>query len=44
MTKTKKPSLKVPGPKPKAVKIGIKGQDAVKQSLQKKGPGNGWPN
>jgi len=32
-----------PGPKPEVLKVGIKWQDAVKQSLQKKKPPNGWP-
>jgi hypothetical protein len=32
-----------PGPKPEVLKIGIKWQDAVKQSMLKKRPPNGWP-
>jgi len=46
MTKTNNTRKKrdAPGPKPEVLKItGIKWQDAVKQSLQKKKPPNGWP-
>jgi hypothetical protein len=32
-----------PGPKPDVLKIKGKWQDAVKQSLQKKKPAEGWP-
>jgi hypothetical protein len=39
--KTKK--KQTPGPKPEIVKIEGNWHDAVKQSLQKKKPVNGWP-
>ncbi len=32
-----------PGPKPEVLRIKGNWQDAVKQSLQKKKPANGWP-
>jgi hypothetical protein len=32
-----------PGPKPDALKLKGKWQDAVKQSLKKKKPAEGWP-
>lgn len=32
-----------PGPKPDVLKLKGKWQDAVKQSLQKKKPAEGWP-
>jgi hypothetical protein len=40
-TKTKKPAK--PGPKPDTLKIEGKWQDAVKKSLSKKKPPDGWP-
>ncbi|MGD1073516.1 MAG: hypothetical protein ABSB15_25675 [Bryobacteraceae bacterium] len=36
----KKPS---PGPKPEVLKITSNWQDAVKKSLEKKKPAEGWP-
>jgi hypothetical protein len=33
----------IPGPKPEALKINGNWRNAVKQSLQKKKPPNGWP-
>jgi hypothetical protein len=42
--KTKKASKKsAPGPKPDVLKLKGKWQDAVKKSLQKKKPAEGWP-
>ncbi len=32
-----------PGPKPSVLKLKGKWQDAVKESLQKKKPAEGWP-
>jgi len=32
-----------PGPKPEVVKINGNWRDAVKRSLEKKKPANGWP-
>jgi hypothetical protein len=32
-----------PGPKPDTLKIDVNWQDAVKKSLQKKKPAQGWP-
>ena len=46
MMKTKsKPSRpkSAPGPKPNVLKLKGKWQNAVKQSLQKKKPPEGWP-
>jgi len=40
----KKPAKAKPGPKPEVLKIeGMKWQDAVKKSFQKKKPAAGWP-
>jgi hypothetical protein len=41
-SKQKKPKA-TPGPKPDALKIQGKWQDAVRKSLQKKKPPEGWP-
>jgi hypothetical protein len=44
MMATKIPSPKSPrGPKPDTLKIEGKWQDAVKKSLAKKKPADGWP-
>jgi hypothetical protein len=45
MTKTKQPDKKreARGPKPEALKINGNWRDAVKLSLAKKRPANGWP-
>jgi len=44
-TAKKKPSRPQsrPGPKPDVLKLKGRWQDAVKQSLQKKKPAEGWP-
>ena len=39
----KKKKAKVPGPKPDTLKIKGNWKDAVKRSLQKKKPAEGWP-
>jgi hypothetical protein len=33
----------IPGPKPEVLKINGNWQDAVKESVRKKRPANGWP-
>ncbi len=38
-----RPSAK-PGPKPDMLKLGGRWQDAIKRSLKKKKPPEGWPN
>jgi len=38
-----KPKKKTPGPKPETLKINGAWQDAVKKSVQKKKPPEGWP-
>lgn len=45
MAKTKRPKGKseTPGPKPDVLKINGNWRDAVKKSLEKKKPTNGWP-
>jgi hypothetical protein len=44
-TKTKKAAKpkSAPGPKPDVLKLKGRWQDAVKKSLQKKKPAEGWP-
>ena len=45
-SRNEKPGLKkkkVPGPKPEILKIEDDWRDAVKKSLVKKKPKNGWP-
>lgn len=42
-TKEKKPALVSPGPKPEVLKIDGDWRDAVKKSLEKKKPPEGWP-
>jgi hypothetical protein len=42
-TETTQTSKAPPGPKPDLLKIKGNWQDAVKQSLQKKKPPEGWP-
>ena len=47
MTKDAKPEKKeqrTPGPKPDTLKIKGSWKDAVKRSLKKKKPEEGWPN
>ena len=45
MGKSKVPEKlpQTPGPKPEVLKIDGNWQDAVKKSLSKKKPANGWP-
>jgi hypothetical protein len=46
MKKTKSKSAKkrvTPGPKPEVLKIDSNWEDAVKKSLKKKKPAQGWP-
>jgi len=49
MSKTKTPPKRgkkkkeTPGPKPDVLKIDKDWQEAIKQSLQKKKPAEGWP-
>ena len=42
-TKISHKKKETPGPKPETVKIEVNWQDAVKISLGKKKPANGWP-
>jgi hypothetical protein len=41
--KQKKKPRKTPGPKPEALKIEGNWKDAIKESLKKKRPREGWP-
>ena len=41
--KAKKKSSMTPGPKPDVLKLNGNWKDAVKKSLQKKKPAEGWP-
>jgi hypothetical protein len=43
MPKNKIKRKEKPGPKPEVLKVNGNWRDAVKQSLAKKKPGNGWP-